>query len=256
MNKSARDAKLKYEGNVFKSNNFGYFKVIEYLDFKNVVVEFIETKFVTVTTTQQIKHGEVRDMWCPSVEGVGINDLEFKDSPDHNRSPYYCMWVNMLRRSHNVYNKHEYVGASCDKNWLYLSKFIKDISEIENHTKGLEEGWQLDKDILVKGNKHYSKETCCFVPKEINSLLISAKLRRGKFPVGVGYNKRDKLFTSTISIEGKRKSLGCYKDEVSAFQAYKLAKEQNIKYIADKFKGEIASNVYEALYNWRIEIDD
>ena len=256
MNNTARDAKLKYEGKVFKSNNFGDFKVIEYINFKNVVIEFVKTKFVTTTTTQQIKFGEVRDMLYPSVEGVGINDLELTNIPTQTRNPYYYMWVNMLRRSHNVYNKYEYDGASCDKNWLYFSKFIEDISNIENHIKGVEDGWELDKDILVKGNKHYSKETCCFVPKEINSLLISAKLRRGKFPVGVGYNKRDKLFTSTISIEGKRKSLGCYKDEISAFQAYKLAKEQHIKYIADKFKDEIASNVYDALMTYQVEITD
>lgn len=255
MNNSARDAKLKYEGKIFKSNNFGDFKVIEYIDFKNVVIEFVETKFVTVTTTQQIRFGEVRDLLYPSVEGIGINDLEFTETHMQPRHPYYYMWVNMLRRSHNVYSTYAYAGASCDKNWIYFSKFIEDISNIENHIKGVEDSWQLDKDILVKGNKHYSKETCCFVPKEINSLLVSARQRRGKLPVGVGYNKRDKLFTSTVSIEGKRKSLGCYKDEISAFQAYKLAKEQHIKYIADKFKDEIASNVYEALYNWEIEVD-
>ena len=31
-------------------------------------------------------------------------------------------------------------------------------------------GWELDKDILEKGNKTYSPETCCFVPRVINSL--------------------------------------------------------------------------------------
>lgn len=35
------------------------------------------------------------------------------------------------------------------------------------------EGWHLDKDILLKGNKVYSPETCAFVPAKINSLLIS-----------------------------------------------------------------------------------
>ena len=38
-------------------------------------------------------------------------------------------------------------------------------------TQYLEEGWELDKDLLVNGNKVYCASRCCFLPKEINSAL-------------------------------------------------------------------------------------
>ena len=42
----------------------------------------------------------------------------------------------------------------------------------------------LDKDILCKGNKIYSRETCIFVPSRINTLFIKCNKSRGKDPIG------------------------------------------------------------------------
>lgn len=47
-------------------------------------------------------------------------------------------------------------------------------------TQYLEEGWELDKDLLVKGNKVYCASRCCFLPKEINSALA---INRSLIPI-------------------------------------------------------------------------
>ena len=50
--------------------------------------------------------------------------------------------------------------------------WTKDVKEwFDNPVNGYKEGYSLDKDILVKGNKIYSPETCCFVPQDVNILF-------------------------------------------------------------------------------------
>lgn len=67
-------------------------------------------------------------------------------------------------------------------------------------------GWALDKDILVKGNKIYSPETCCFVPQEINNLFTKRKSCRGTLPIGVKYIKENKKFSASFSRNKKNYS--------------------------------------------------
>ena len=50
--------------------------------------------------------------------------------------------------------------------------------------------------------------------------------------------------------------LGYYSTTEEAFQAYKETKEAYIKEVANKWKDQIDSRVYEALMNWSIEITD
>ena len=65
--------------------------------------------------------------------------------------------------------------------------------------------YHLDKDILVKGNKVYSPETCCFVPQEINSLLVTSVRSRGDQPIGVSYNKLTQKYEAYYNERRKRK---------------------------------------------------
>ena len=57
---------------------------------------------------------------------------------------------------------------------------------IENNYYEIEgETMCLDKDILCKGNKIYSRDTCVFVPQRINSLFTKCDNARGDNPIGV-----------------------------------------------------------------------
>ena len=118
-----------------------------------------------------------------------------------------------------------------------------------------DERMEIDKDILCKRNKLYSPETCIFVPQRINSLFIANINRRGSYPIGV--SKRGKQFQATCNISKHEcVFIGCYKTPEEAFYAYKEYKENLIKQIADEYKNFIPYILYEAMYNYEVEITD
>lgn len=190
------------------------------------------------------------------VYGVGINDWNCAVTADGKLIDEYCLWKHMLERcfSNNFKQKHQtYNDVTCCNDWLYMTKFIEDVSKLKGY--GLK-GWQLDKDILVKGNKVYSKDTCCFVPKEVNYILTKSDKTRGDWPVGVSLFKITCKFQASFSIKGKKQNLGYFKTPDEAFQAYKAAKEAYIKEVANRWKDQIDDRVYQALMNYTVEITD
>ena len=109
------------------------------------------------------------------------------------------------KKSHK--KRPTYIGCKVHKEWLYFSNFKKWFDE--NYI----EGYELDKDILFKGNKWYCTDTCAFVPKEINSLFTKHDSKRGNFPIGVSYKKEIKKFYSSVSINGVIKNLGFFNND-------------------------------------------
>jgi len=115
----------------------------------------------------------------------------------------------------------------------------------------------LDKDILVKGNKTYSPQTCAFVPHDINIAFTKNKARRGDMPIGVFYNPRKKhKYQALCRFYGKQKIVGQFDTVDDAFACYKQAKENYIKELADKYKEYLPHKIYEAMYNYEVEITD
>ena len=190
------------------------------------------------------------------VYGVGVNDWDGKIEVDGRKTKEYKLWNGMLERcfSDKFKQKHPtYEGVTCSKEWLSMTKFIEDVSKMKGF--GLD-GWELDKDILHKGNKLYSKDTCCFVPKEVNTLLIKCDKARGEWPVGVCFHKPTGKFMARLNSNGKKKHLGRFTTADEAFQAYKVAKEAHIKVVAQKWQHLLDERVFQALMAYEANIDD
>lgn len=117
-------------------------------------------------------------------------------------------------------------------------------------------GWQLDKDILIKGNKIYSEDLCIFVPKDINTILEKSDAIRGVDPIGVSFCKDRNKFQVAIRKNGKRIALGRYVCREYAFSIYKEAKEYHIKLMAEKYKSVIDKRAYNALILYSVKITD
>lgn len=169
----------------------------------------------------------------------------------------YRCWSRMIMRCYNPHYQEKepsYIGGVVCEEWHNFQNFLK--WHYKNFKKDTMQHWHLDKDILVKGNKVYSPENCAFVPVQINSILTKRKALRGKYLIGVSLSRNGK-FRAYINRGGtQNRFLGQFDTELEAFQAYKTAKEEYIKEVADKWKDLIDPRVYEALYNYTVEITD
>ncbi|HBY7915527.1 hypothetical protein [Acinetobacter baumannii] len=192
------------------------------------------------------------------VAGVGVNDFNGPIRINGKKIWEYNLWRNVLSRCYNqkfLDKCPSYIGVNCSEEWFVLSKFVEDIHEVPNHHRYELEGWNLDKDILIKGNRTYSKDAVCFVPKEINSLFTKSDATRGSLPIGV-HLVREGVYTSSIRLAGKKTNLGCFRNSLEAFETYKQAKHQEIKRLANKWKDQIHDSVYEALLRYEVSIND
>ena len=57
VHKRTLDAKEKYEGAVFKTNNYGDVEVTEYIDSQNITVKFLNTGAIKNTTASALTTG-------------------------------------------------------------------------------------------------------------------------------------------------------------------------------------------------------
>ena len=154
-----------------------------------------------------------------------------------------------------------YKDVTCCKKWLCFTNFLEDLEILkQEHNWSKDEKLNLDKDILNKNNKIYGLENCVLVPQWINTLFIKCDASRGDCPVGVSYHKGAKKYQAQCNINGKLKGLGYFITPLEAFNAYKIAKEQEIKRVANEciLKGFISkdSRLYKAMISYQIEIDD
>ncbi len=181
--------------------------------------------------------------------GVGINDVDYvvniKETigyVDGKRKrkliwmcPFYKAWASMLKRAYSDKFKETrptYIGITVCKEWHLFSNFRKWMEEQPY------EGMQLDKDLLVKGNKEYNPASCVFVPSRVNTVLIDSGATRGEYPLGVYFQQKKKGMVNELKKpyvgqvwmgDGKRKYLGMFSSPLEAHKAWQLAKANVIE---------------------------
>jgi hypothetical protein len=229
--------------------NEGYeITIIEYHNIINCTVQFENGVVIKRKQYIDIKRGNIKNPYHPSVYGIAfVGQGEYSQKKNKNASN---IWRGMFHRCYDLkYHSYlSYKDVTVCEEWHNFQNFAE---WFENNYK---ENFELDKDILQKGNKIYSPETCCFVPQEVNKLLTKSNKARGECPIGV--TKRGNMFRAKLNIKKTLKHLGSFKTIDEAFKAYKVAKEDYIKEVADKWRGQIADQAYQALINYKIEITD
>lgn len=184
------------------------------------------------------------------VQGIGINDV-----PNSARTKEYQLWADMLNRSYDE-KRHQrqptYLGCETSDYFKKLSSFS---GWCQNQIGFNQPGFELDKDLLEKGNREYHPDKCVFIPKEINSALKTKKRSRGDLPIGVTLF-RDGRYVARLNDSFGKRHLGIFSTPEEAFQAYKQAKEAYIKVLAEEYRDQIDPRAYDALMNYKVEITD
>lgn len=161
------------------------------------------------------------------VFGFGINDADYKVSYQENGKqllcPFYKAWTRILERAYSTKSLVKYPSykdCTVNSEWMYFMTFKRWMEQQDW------EGKELDKDLLIKGNKEYGPDTCLFLPKKVNMFIVCRDALERGLPSGVSYHNKTKKFRARANdIDGVCRHIGCYNtvDEASnAYMDYKM----------------------------------
>jgi hypothetical protein len=212
---------------VFEIKKYGKLKILGIYDkepkkSKRYVCEFLDTGFQTVSKLGHIKDGCVKDYLLPDI--CEIASVGYVKTPENN--PCYKFWDGIIRRCTGRVSEEcsiIYKGVTISERWRRFDHFLDDLKDLIGFKECIENGvkWDVDKDLLIYGNKLYSKETCCIIPGTINAFFTNNQRRRNTSGyIGVSRVGKTNKWASWIRSEGKNKHLGNYATPSEAYEVY------------------------------------
>ena len=245
-------------------NNFGSKMIIsKYNNARDIDVYFTEYNWVAKNKRyDSFKKGNIKCVYERRTYGVGyLGEGKYNSRENGKETKCYNTWIHMLERCYDDKLKEKYpTYKECTvyNEWLNFQNFAEWFEDNYYEVPG--EVMCLDKDILVKGNKIYSPETCVFVPNEINLLFVKRDKSRGNNPIGMTLTPSGNYQVKCNNGYGEDIYLGVYFNKEEAFRVYKQYKEKVIKEVIDSYEGKIHephySRLRDAMYNYEVEIYD
>lgn len=228
-------------GSILPTITFGDVLVLEYKDSFNVKVRFLATGHEDWFAGGNIKNGKIQDVMARMSCGVGYIGVGPYNSTRNIKA--YKHWIHMLQRCvGDDYVFRNYFDKSVCKEWECFQSF----AEWAESQNGFDKPkWQLDKDILLQGNKVYGPSTCCFVPARINSLIIKSNDTEGF------WSEKDKRWYFSYRESDSTKVRKGFKDQIEGKIWYAEGKERVVKEVADRYKNLLDERVWLALHSWK-----
>ena len=232
-------------------NNFGSKMVIvEYR--KNSDVDIYFPKYNWTAKNKEYNHfkkGEIKCPYEPRYYGKGyLGEGKYIVCENKKLKREYKIWYNMLKRCYDPkFQEKEptYKGCAVEEYLLNFQNMGAWINENYYEVPG--ERMHLDKDILNKGNKIYSRDKCIFVPQRINNLFTKRNNSRGNNSIGITLRSSGNHQVHCNDGNGKLIHLGTYPTKEEAFRVYKEYKENVIKEVIDSYEGIIPEPNYSRI---------
>lgn len=242
------------------NNNGSLMRIIEYRKYDDIDVYFPEYNWIKYNCKYtNFKQGKVKCPYEPRYHGKGyLGEGSHKIKENGETTKCYRTWYHMLERCYDEKHRDRhstYKDCFVNEEWLNYQNFANWFDD--NYYTVEDELMSIDKDILCKGNKEYGPDTCVFTPQKINSLFVKSDNIRGDLPIGVCLDKYKRKYEAKCQDGNNNKiHLGVYDTIEDAFDAYKEEKEFLFKLFAEAYKNDIPDDLYIALYNYEVEIDD
>ena len=245
-------------------NSFGSKMVIkEYRKWNDIDVYFPEYDWTfNHVRYDTFKKGNIKCVYERRTYDVGyLGEGKYNSRENGKLTKCYNTWIHMLERCYDPKLQEKeptYKGCTVEDYLLNFQNFAHWYEN--NYYEVLGERMHLDKDILCKGNKVYSRDTCIFVPQRINNLFTKRDNDRGNDPIGMTLTPSGNYQVKCNNGYGEDIYLGVYSTKEEAFQVYKQYKEKIIKDVIDSYEGIIPephySRLREAMYNYEVKMYD
>lgn len=245
----SKQSKIKV-GDVFTTNEGGTVTVSEYINYRKITIRHNDAYAHKASTdSSTLRLGQLKNPYKPSACNVGYLGVgAFKTWRDGKITNEYCIWRRMIERCYDPKYQDRsptYIGCSVDNEWLNFQNFAEWLTNHDYYNLG----YDLDKDLLTKGNKIYSPLHCSLIPSEINVAIITERDKSSGIPTGVRVNRKN-MFVAHMSINGSYWHIGTFSCPIEAHNAYVLSKERYVRSKALEWRDRIAPNVFDALIKW------
>lgn len=139
----------------------------------------------------------------------------------------YTCWSAMSSRVGRI---KEYKDCTISDEWKDFQTFAQ---WYYSQDRSPYESYHIDKDMLVRGNRHYSKETCCLIPGWINH-MISRKQNTGKYPTCVSFSQGK--YRGRFNFNGRTYQMKACDTEAEMCKLISDKRRELVNKIADEYE--------------------
>ena len=202
--------------------------------------------YVQNVRVDTLKTGSIRNPYQRTVEETGYFGVGVHKSTEIRK---YDSWHNMIIRCYNKKVKEKYpTYENCYSvdSWHCYQTYA-DFYESCPYRK---DGWNLDKDLLVPGNKVYSPETCVYLPPSINNKLFYCSTRNQFGLRGVWYDEECSKWRAIVAPSIDKRTIIGYFDSKEEANAAALSAEGEFYYrLAEDWEGKLDPRAIQGLVN-------
>lgn len=232
-------------GDIYNITDGGTITVLEIVSSTNVLIRHNDRHGHTCRVQAiYIATGGIKNPYTPTLYGrgyIGFGQYVCSINGQHTRE--YRVWNAIFQRCYNPtvqVKQPQYIGCTVDERWWNFQNFASWYC----NSGYVNLNYDIDKDLLIRGNRVYSPDVCLMLPREINSAIANRFSDNG-LPNGV--SATNGKYVARASFGGKARNFGTYETTLEASMAYNKARQQHLLNIAEKWRNHIEPRAYKAL---------